>query len=127
VPTKWIIFECDCSTRTRQRDTTQAILIIPSKAGGVGRSRLRQCVSIVVIRVFTPDELAEVYKTGMIGRSAGLNTNPSGTAAVTGEMQDVTHPERQSSHVRSHSTKDSCGAVLRGAGKAYRFHHWPEC
>jgi hypothetical protein len=42
--------------------------------------------------VFTPDELSELYKTGAIARSVGLNTNPSGTAAVSGAMQDITHP-----------------------------------
>ncbi|HXJ04084.1 MAG TPA: hypothetical protein VNH65_03245 [Candidatus Acidoferrum sp.] len=42
--------------------------------------------------VFSPGELADLYKTGGYARSVGLNTNPSGTAAVTGAMQDVTHP-----------------------------------
>lgn len=44
--------------------------------------------------VFTPDELDDVYKTGAIARSVNLNTNPSGTAGVTGAMQDVQKPIR---------------------------------
>jgi hypothetical protein len=52
--------------------------------GGYGDDFLRS--------VFTPDELDHVYKTGAIARSVGLNTNPSGTAAVTGAMEDVRHP-----------------------------------
>jgi hypothetical protein len=39
-----------------------------------------------------PGELDEVYKTSAIGRSLGLNTNPSGTAVVTNAAQDVTSP-----------------------------------
>jgi hypothetical protein len=34
--------------------------------------------------IFSPSELADVYRTGMLARSVGLNTNPSGTAAVMG-------------------------------------------
>jgi len=32
--------------------------------------------------IFEPADLDEVYKTGMLARSLGMNTNPSGTAAV---------------------------------------------
>ena len=39
-----------------------------------------------------PGELDDLYKTGAIGRSLGLNVNPSGTAIVTGAVQDVTSP-----------------------------------
>ncbi len=42
--------------------------------------------------LFAPNELQAVYKTGAIARSLGLNTNPSGTAAVSGAMEDVKHP-----------------------------------
>jgi hypothetical protein len=42
--------------------------------------------------VFTPTELDQVYKTGAIARSVNLNTNPSGTAAVSGAMADVQKP-----------------------------------
>jgi hypothetical protein len=42
--------------------------------------------------VFDPKELADLYKTGAIARSVGLNTNPSGTAAVSGAMADVQKP-----------------------------------
>jgi hypothetical protein len=41
---------------------------------------------------FSPAELEEIYKTGAIARSVGLNTNPSGTAAVSGAMADVQKP-----------------------------------
>jgi hypothetical protein len=44
--------------------------------------------------VFSPPELEEIYKTGAIARSVGLNTNPSGTAAVSGAMADVQRPVR---------------------------------
>jgi hypothetical protein len=44
--------------------------------------------------MFTPEELDSVYKTAAIGRSVGLNTNPSGTAGVTGAMEDVQKPIR---------------------------------
>src|SRR5205807_535317 len=44
--------------------------------------------------IFTPDELDHVYQTGAIARSVGLNTNPSGTAGVTGAMQDIQKPIR---------------------------------
>ena len=42
--------------------------------------------------LFSPDELSSLYKTGAIARSVGLNTNPSGTAAVRGAQEDVRHP-----------------------------------
>lgn len=44
--------------------------------------------------LYTPAELESVYKTGAIARSVGMNTNPSGTAAVEGAMQDVQKPIR---------------------------------
>jgi hypothetical protein len=44
--------------------------------------------------VFNPTEMDQVYKTGAIARSVGLNTNPSGTAAVSGAMADVQKPIR---------------------------------
>jgi hypothetical protein len=44
--------------------------------------------------MFTPEELDSVYKTAAIGRSVGLNANPSGTAGVTGAMEDVQKPIR---------------------------------
>lgn len=44
--------------------------------------------------VFSPEELDHVYKTGAIARSVGMNTNPSGTAGVTGAMEDVQKPVR---------------------------------
>jgi hypothetical protein len=44
--------------------------------------------------VFTPGELSGLYKTGAIARSVGLNTNPSGTSAVMGAMQDIQKPIR---------------------------------
>lgn len=44
--------------------------------------------------LYTPEELESVYKTGAIARSVGMNTNPSGTAAVEGAMQDVQKPIR---------------------------------
>jgi|SRR5271169_4854130 len=37
-------------------------------------------------------ELGELYKTGAIARSVGLNTNLSRTAAVSGAMADVQKP-----------------------------------
>jgi len=42
--------------------------------------------------LFTPQELDHVYMTGAISRSVGLNTNPSGTAVVSGAMADVQSP-----------------------------------
>jgi hypothetical protein len=42
--------------------------------------------------VFTPEELDDLYKTGMIARSVGLNTNPSGTAAVSSAIGQTRHP-----------------------------------
>lgn len=42
--------------------------------------------------VFSPEEMDHVYKTGAIARSVGLNTNPSGTAGVSGAIEDVRHP-----------------------------------
>jgi hypothetical protein len=44
--------------------------------------------------VFHPQELSALYKTGSIARSVGLNTNPSGTSAVMGAMQDIEKPVR---------------------------------
>jgi hypothetical protein len=44
--------------------------------------------------MFTPEELDSVYKTAATGGSVGLNTNPSGTAGVTGAMEDVQKPIR---------------------------------
>ena len=44
--------------------------------------------------LFTPDELDEVYKTGALARSAGLNTNPSGTAAVNAAIEQTMNPIR---------------------------------
>ncbi len=42
--------------------------------------------------LFRQPELDAIYRTGAIARSVGLNTNPSGTAAVTGAMEDVRKP-----------------------------------
>jgi hypothetical protein len=42
--------------------------------------------------VFTPAELDQVYKTGAIARSVGLNANPSGTAAVTSAIEQTMNP-----------------------------------
>lgn len=44
--------------------------------------------------VFTPDELEHVVKTGALARSAGLNTNPSGTAAVNSAIEQTVNPAR---------------------------------
>jgi hypothetical protein len=44
--------------------------------------------------VYSPQELSALYKTGAIARSVGLNTNPSGTSAVMGAMQDIQKPIR---------------------------------
>jgi hypothetical protein len=44
--------------------------------------------------IFNPQELAEVYKTGALARSAGLNTNPSGTAGVTSAIEQTMNPLR---------------------------------
>ncbi len=54
--------------------------------GGYGDDFLRS--------VFSPDELDHVYKTGAIARSVGVNTNPSGTAGVSGAIADVQKPIR---------------------------------
>lgn len=40
--------------------------------------------------LFTPTELDQVYKTGAIARSVGLNANPSGTAAVSSAIEQTT-------------------------------------
>ena len=45
-------------------------------------------------KLFEPQELDSLYKTGAIARSVKLNTNPSGTAVVQGAMQDVQSPVR---------------------------------
>jgi hypothetical protein len=42
--------------------------------------------------VFTPDELDAIYKTGVIGRSLGLNVNPSGTAGATSAIEQTGNP-----------------------------------
>jgi hypothetical protein len=42
--------------------------------------------------VFTPQEVDDLYKTGGLARSVGLNTNPSGTAAVTSAIGQTRHP-----------------------------------
>jgi hypothetical protein len=42
--------------------------------------------------IFTPQELSDLYKTGVIARSVGLNTNPSGTAAVSAAIEQTKHP-----------------------------------
>jgi hypothetical protein len=39
-----------------------------------------------------PGELDEIYKTGAIARRLGLNTNPSGTAAVTSAIEQTGNP-----------------------------------
>lgn len=39
-----------------------------------------------------PGELDAVYKTSAIGRSLGLNANPSGTAAVTSAIEQTSNP-----------------------------------
>jgi hypothetical protein len=57
--------------------------------------------------MFTPEELQHVYKTGAIARSVGLNTNPSGTAGVTGAMQDVQSP------IKSLAPKTGAAALTR--------------
>ena len=41
-----------------------------------------------------PGELDEVYKTGAIARRLGLNTNPSGTAAVTSAIEQTMNPAK---------------------------------
>jgi hypothetical protein len=42
--------------------------------------------------LYDPGEIDSIYKTGSIARSVGLNTNPSGTAAVTEAAHAVEHP-----------------------------------
>jgi hypothetical protein len=42
--------------------------------------------------LFTPTELEQVYKTGAIARSVGLNSNPSGTAAVSSTIEQTGNP-----------------------------------
>lgn len=42
--------------------------------------------------VFSPQEVDNLYKTGVIARSVGLNTNPSGTAAVNAAIGQTRHP-----------------------------------
>jgi len=64
--------------------------------------------------VFTPEELQQIYKTGAIARSVGLNTNPSGTAGVTGAMQDVQSP------IKSLAPKTGAAALTRSPG----FNRW---
>jgi hypothetical protein len=64
--------------------------------------------------VFTPEELQHIYKTGAIARSVGLNTNPSGTAGVTGAMQDVQSP------IRSLAPKALAAKATRSAA----FNNW---
>lgn len=59
-----------------------------------GRKNLAGYSDEFLRSVFTPDELSQIYKTGAIARSARLNTNTSGTAAVEGAMADVQRPVR---------------------------------
>ena len=49
-------------------------------------------LKIMIPMVTRPQELDRVYMTGAISRSVGLNTNPSGTAVVSGAMADVQSP-----------------------------------
>lgn len=64
--------------------------------------------------VFTAEELDHIYKTGAIARSVGLNTNPSGTAGVTGAMEDVRKP------LRSMLPKGLAARATKSAG----FNRW---
>ncbi len=64
--------------------------------------------------MFEPAELDSIYKTGAIARSLKANTNPSGTAAVEGAMQDVQKP------IRSMLPK----GMAAGATNSTGFNNW---
>lgn len=63
--------------------------------------------------LFTPTELDQVYKTGAIARSVGLNANPSGTAAVTSTIEQTGNPVK--------IAKQAAAAYLTKSGT---FNNW---
>jgi len=63
--------------------------------------------------MFTPAELAEVYKTGALARSAGLNTNPSGTASVSSAIEQTINPVRALAQNRAAKLTNSPGFNAR--------------
>ena len=44
--------------------------------------------------IFTPAELANLYKTGALARSLHLNVNPSETGGAMSAIEDMTQPKR---------------------------------
>jgi hypothetical protein len=70
--------------------------------------------------IFTPEELEHVYKTGALARSAGLNTNPSGTATVSSAIEQTMHPGKLATQTGAAklTTSPSFNARMMKSGRA---------